>query len=671
MALCGLCSGSGACGLDLSVYRRRQGAFAPDCSIGVSSLWDGTVIMTRWQTGVAGLAVAGALAGAMASGFATAQDAPESLLPPGFDDPAPTPTPVTEPTAAPQVAPSPAPGISPGPASAAPSSTPLPGDLSNVPQLSAEERSGLPSLDQLEELSTDELDDLLGLKPQYDIPPAARRSLSQVGVLAPSEGGLPTNSLANQPEQLVRAILAGTKNSLVSRWGHIMVRRALVSRLEAPDGMSPVEFASLRAGVLNSMGEFALARALVQDIDTGNWSEELTAQAITSYIGTSDLVGACPAVRLQGSRPDDPEWAMLSAICNAYAGEGALASRQLNTAQNEEIAPEIDLLLAQRYAGAAGRGRGGTTVEWGGVEGITPWRFSLANAVGEAIPSSILDAALNSRSGAYYRLAGAGSASVPLNERLPYAEYAATRGVLSSSALVALYSELYNSEGVAGDAAQRAARLREAYVALNPGARITAMRGLWGEGDNGFAGQILTAYAAARIPPATESLADAPQLIGSMLSAGLDRDAMAWNAFVEEGSLSWGLLALAAPNAVSTSIAGMDGFLSNDASVEARKSKFLIAGLGGLGRLPGDDVNGYGAQVGVDFGRQTRWTRMIDRAAEVDNEAMVALLAGLGMQGESWSQMTPVHLYHLVSALNSVGLEAEARMIAAEAVARG
>ncbi|MEP0390783.1 MAG: hypothetical protein ABJ205_06540 [Erythrobacter sp.] len=630
--------------------------------------------ITGWKSGVAALAIAGALGGALASGLATAQDAPESLLPPGFDDPAPAPTPAPQPTAAPPVAPAPGSVTAPAGAPANPTgsnSAPSLGNLPDVPQLSDAERSELPSLEELEELSTDELDDLLGLKPQYDIPPAARRSLAQVGVLAPSEGGLATNSLTNQPERLVKAILAGTKGPLVSRWGHIMVRRALASRLETPDGMNPVEFAALRAGVLNSLGEFTVARALVQDIDTGNWNEALTAEAITSYIGASDLVGACPAVRLNRSGTESPQWVMLSAICNAYAGEGALASRQLNTAQNEEIAPEIDLLLAQRYAGAAGRGRGGTTVEWDGVEEITPWRFSLAKAVGETIPATILDSALESPSGSYYKLAGAGASAVPLAERLPYAEYAATRGVFSASALVGLYSELYNNEGVGGDAAQRAARLREAYVAIDPNARITAMRGLWGEGENGFAGQIVTAYAAARIPPAKQSLDDASQLIGSMLSAGLDRDALAWNAFVEEGSLSWGLLALANPNAETASITGMDGFLSNDASQEARKSAFLIAGLGGLGRLPGGDVSGYGAQIGVDFDRQTRWTRMIQRAADVNNTAMVSLLAGLGMQGESWSQMTPVHLYHLVSAMSKVGLEAEARMIAAEAVARG
>ena len=51
--------------------------------------------------------------------------------------------------------------------------------------------------------------------------------------------------------------------------------------------------------------------------------------------------------------------------------------------------------------------------------------------------------------------------------------------------------------------------------------------------------------------------------------------------------------------------------------------------------------------------------------------ALAALLAGLGMQGSGWDKMTARHLYHIVRALDRVGLNAEARMIAAEAVARG
>ncbi len=620
-----------------------------------------------WVTGAATLALVGAIGGGAFSSLGQAQDAPESLLPPGFDDPAPTPAPPPSPTAVPTVAPAgPAvPSSEPTVPSVGPA--PVPGNLPPVPQISREERSGLPSLEELENLSTDQLDDLLGLKPRFDIPPAARRSLAQVGMLAPSEGGLPTQALAKQPQNLVRAILAGTKGPLVSRWGHILVRRAMASRLAAPEGMNPVEFAALRAGVLNSMGEYAVTRGLVQDVDTGNWSTAMTSQALTAYIASSDLVGACPAVRLQGSVREDPQWIMMQAICNAYAGEGALAGSQLNAAQSEEIAPEIDVLLAQRYAGAAGRGRGGTTVSWEGVGELSPWRFAIANAVGDDIPDALIAAALSGPGGDYYSLSAASAPMLPLAVRAQYAEIAASRGVLSAAAMIDIYSQVYSDNAIGGGAADRAARLREAFVGADPTIRITAMRGLWGEGETGVAGQVLTAYAAARIPPSADNSQDAGSLIASMLTAGLDRDAAAWAAVVEPGSLGWALIALSNPNAGNADPDAVDTFISDDISEEARKSEFLVAGLAGLGRMSEGDASA----IGADLGRQTRWTRMIDRAAEVDNPAMVALLAGLGMQGESWSQMTPLHLYHIVSALRRVGLEAEARMIAAEAVARG
>jgi hypothetical protein len=48
----------------------------------------------------------------------------------------------------------------------------------------------------------------------------------------------------------------------------------------------------------------------------------------------------------------------------------------------------------------------------------------------------------------------------------------------------------------------------------------------------------------------------------------------------------------------------------------------------------------------------------------------VALLAAVGMQVTDWNRMPPAYLYHIVSALHRVGLDPEARMIAAEAIAR-
>jgi hypothetical protein len=611
----------------------------------------------------------GAATLALISGLAFAQGAPESLLPPGFEEPRPTPS-ATPAPAATRTGSQPATPI--GQATSAPVIQPVPG-ANQAPDSSAtlpDFAGKLPSLDQLEKMSTDELDELLGLKPKVDIPAGARRSLAEVGVLAPAEGGMPTFSLAHQPAPLVRAALTGSDGPVVSRWGHILLRRALSSRLQAPEGMDPVEFAALRVRALNAMGEFSAARAVVQDVDTANWNPALTAAALDAYIGTADLVGACPAVRLQGSAREEANWRLLQGICNAFAGEAARAKADLNRVRSRGQAASIDALLALRYAGAAGEGRGAVTIEWTGVDQLTPMRFALANAVGEPVPGTLLDGA-----GPYYNRVAATAPMLGLPQRIAASAIAAREGILSSAALVDLYSLAYAEEDLDGPAATLAAQLRQAYVGVDAAARMAAIREVWGKGAGGaidYANLVLTAYAAARLEPSEDFADDAGPLIAAMLSAGFERDALRWAGVVPQGSAGWAQLVFAAPgrgDAVSSG--AIDDFVDDDASGGKRKSQFLVAGLAGLGRIDQADVPGYSSDLKMRLGSATRWTRAIDAAAAVDNQALVALLAGLGMQGDSWDQMTARHLYHIVSALNRVGLNAEARMIAAEAVARG
>lgn len=613
-------------------------------------------------------AAAALLAGG--STLVLAQGQPEDLLPPGFDEPAPTPSPTR--AARPAPSPAPAPVQTAAPA-AGPSMQPgeivqpLPGD----PSLASSPSEGidlsrLPTLEQLEAMSTDELDALFGLKPKVDIPAAAQRGMERVGVLAPDEGGLPVFSLARQPAALVRAALAGTRGPVVSRWGHILLRRALASRLEAPAGMDPAEFAALRAALLNRMGEFAAARALVQDVDTANYSPALTAAAFDSYIGTADILGACPAVRLDRSESESAEWRMTAAICSAFSGEATNADSDLRRLINTGRATRIDGLLAQRYAGAAGGGRRSVTIEWNDVAELTPWRFALANAVGEDIPEG-----LTASLGPWYALSGATAPMLTPSQRAPWADLAARRGVLSSEAMVDLYSQIFEDEeeGALADAAQS---LRTAYVGADAATRLAAIKALWAadDGADPYGRWVLTASAAARLNPSEDMAGDAGPLIASMLAAGYNRDAARWAGVVPTGSLGWALLALARPQAQTVSAGQLDDFASEDASESQRKSRMLLAGLAGLGRVSPGSAENFAEDLGVDLQRRSRWTQAISAAAAGRNQALVVLLAGLGMQGASWDQMTAVHLYHVVKALNDVGLGAEARMIAAEAVAR-
>jgi hypothetical protein len=607
------------------------------------------------------------LAGAaLALSSTLALAAPESLLPPSFDQPAPAPAPRPSPsprTAAPAAptAPAPIPGgtsspmIQPLP--------PVPGAEAQGPEIALP--PNFPSLAELEAMSPDEFNELFGLKPKFDIPPGARRAVRQVGVIDASEGGFAAGLLDDQPAALIQAALAANKGPQVSRWGHILLRRALASRLDAPRTMNPVTFVALRAALLNRMGEGQTARALVQDVDSANYDSALAGAAFDAYLATGDLLGICPIAQLKSTLRDDPEWELSRSICTAYAGDGRQAERELDRALYRGLAPRIDVLLAQRFAGAAGEGRRAVTIEWDGVNELTPWRFSLARALGVELPGSL-------RNGADVRfdIGDVLIPATPLPDRVAAVDSAGARGVVSSAAMVDLYAQLW-ADGSAGDGRTQAGRLREAYVARDPAGRVAAMRELWGDGD-AYGREVLTADAAARLPVSEALADDAPRIIGSMLAAGLDRNAMRWGRTVPEGSEGWALLALAQPDRrTQVSSGAVDAFVDDDDSAAQRKSRFLVAGLAGLGRLDMGAANDFAGQLGVNLNRESAWSRKIDRAAELGNPALVALLAGVGMQGSGWDKMTARHLVHIVPALDRVGLNAEARMIAAEAVARG
>jgi len=586
--------------------------------------------------------------------------APESLLPDSFDNPPPAPAPAPRPAPAPG-----GPPASSGPS--APVIQPLPGAASSGSGLDVEITlpEDFPSLAELEAMEADEIDELLGIKPKFDIPPAARRAVREIGVIGEGEGGFPAGSLDDQPPQLIRAALAANRGPLVSRWGHILLRRALASRLDAPRGMDPVAFAALRASLLNRIGEGSAARALVQDVDSANYNTALATAAFDAYLATGDVLGMCPVARLKSTLREDGEWNMVRAICAAYAGEARQAERDLQRILYYGEAPRIDALLAQRYAGAAGDGRRAVNVEWNDVEELTPWRFALSRAVGVDLPAGLRDDA-----GIRYDIGDVLMPAVPLQERVAAADRAAERGVISSAAMVDLYSQLWADE-IAGDERARAVTLREAYVAQDPAARLAAMRELWGDGGN-YGRQVLTAYAAARLPVDEALIDDAPLIVASMLAAGLDRNAMRWGRAVPEGSEAWALLALAQPDRrIQVSSGAVQDFMDEDASEAQRKSRFLVAGLAGLGRLEMDTATNLASRLGVNLTRESAWSQRIDRAAELGNPTLVALLAGLGMQGNGWDKMTARHLFHIVRSLRQAGLENEARMIAAEAVARG
>ena len=608
--------------------------------------------MKFWRTKVLLLAGAAALLVAIPASSQD-RDSPESLLPPGFGDPEnqPPPEPVS-------------PNIP----------VPTPGDTQQPtrPTPSSPSRSAAP-IDGLAEVDPAEIEGLEPGRPlnYFAIPEGTARPVDIVGILEPGNFGLGANAFGNVRGAYLATLMRRLDGPLPSRWATILLRRALLSRLVAPVGINPVDWVAARAGALLQVGDADAARLLVQSIDVELYTPLMVQAAAQTALATAEPAALCPIVEPAREIADDQAvWTLAEAMCAAIEGEPARADSLIDQARREG-GGGIDLRLAEKIVGAGAQTRRSVTIDWEGVDQITPWRFGLASATGVEIPAPLL-AGAGPRINAYL----ARAPMVPLEQRLEAAWTAAALGIFSSRSLVDIYSLLFDATDPAELAGTVGQRLRRAWAHRQPAERVEAMRGLWREGDSPvhrYGHLILTAGAAARVAPTADFVGDSQDLIASMLSAGLDREARRWSALVEDegGERSWALLALgSAQPAVEISFNRVEAFIDADDSEDKRRGKALIAALAGLGRLSDEDASSLASANGFRLLRDGRWGEAIDQAARARQPATVAVLAAIGMQTGDWAGVPPSSLFRLIRALRVAGLEYEARMIAAEAITR-
>lgn len=575
-----------------------------------------------------------------------AQDAPESLLPPGFGE-APT-------------APSgPQPARPATPAVPTPMVQPLP------PAVVApiDNAVGNASEDVLSE------EELAAQKQKYDLPESARRSLDRIGPLTSAQLGLAPDAFGGRSGLFLATLMKEMRAPITSRWASILLRRVLLSATDTPRDINGADWVAERAWLLLRMGEADSARLLVQSVDSDQFTPRLYAVAMQTYLATADPAGLCPlsAGALRYSK--EPGWDMTRPICAALSGDQGTASATLNQAQRRGVVRGIDYRLAEKVVGTGFNARRSVKIEWDDVDRLTAWRFGLATALNVEIPDNLYATA-----GQHVRAWEARAPALSAARRLPGAEVAARLGVFSNKALVGFYSQV----GVDGDAAPEVAdridALRTAYRGASVDERLQAMRTLWrDDAQPDFVGLIATARAAAALPIGSVEPQDVTNLVAAMLTAGYDRNAARWSGVVRQsegegaGDL-WALLAVGAPSSVVDISEGrISSFVEGSGG---RKGQMLIASLAGLARLNSQASASLAQDNGLNLKANSRWARAIGQAAARGEKATVALLAAAGMQTGDWKRLPPAHLYHIVAALHRVGLDPEARMIAAEAISR-
>ncbi len=604
----------------------------------------------RW---VGGVALAGLSLG-LAVPLVAQQRGPTSLLPPGFGE-EPTPE---EPAR--EARPS-APSTTPSSSSTRPGLTLDLGTTSApVPVASnAQDALVIPEPTPAE---------LAAQQNKYDLPTRARRSLDLVGPLTASTGGLSVNAFGNESGQYLTALMRASKAPFVSRWASILLRRTLLSATDTPQDISGADWAAERAWLLVRMGEADAARLMVQSVDSDRYSKRLYAVAMQAYLASADPVGLCPLYQGALASSSSPSWRMAEAICASFSAEQGRASAILNQAQRSGKVRGVDYRLTEKLVGAGANARRSVKIEWDGVSRLTAWRYGLATAANVDIPAELMAGA-----GRQVLAWQAGAPALAIEKRLPAVEMASRLGVLSSAALVDYYAQLAASDNAPENFQSRVETLRQAYGAATGGNRIDAMRAYWGkQGHQDLTAMLAIASAAAALPVSPVNGADVSNLIAAMMSAGYDLSALRWaqagDALGEdEGLDGWAMLAVGAPRiVVNVSSDKVQSYIG----VNALRGRMLLAGLAGLGRISSNDATQIAKDAGVSLVARTRWEQAIGRASQRGEKGTVALLAAVGMQVSDWKRLPPEHLYHIVAALHRVGLNPEARMIAAEAIMR-
>lgn len=571
------------------------------------------------------------------------QDAPKSLLPDVFGSPPPEAhPPVAQP--APQ---SPEPGQSaPIPGTAVPGAVPVTG-------------APLPSVPKVVD--------------PFANAPSAMRSLDVAGPLPARLGGYGMRAFEGSDGAFLTEVINRIDPPIASRWGHIVLRRALLSRVPTPTRVKPADWVAARALLLLRMGEVDGAKRLVAALPLDRFTPRLYGVASQVHLAAADIPALCPLAPSAKGFSKAPFWDLAGAMCAGLEGDDITAASQFDRLRARRALPTIDIVLGERVATVlTGEGRG-ANVEWEEVRGLNPYRFGTATAAGIEIPEELIAQPDVALSGWLMRAPG-----MPGERRAKAALRAAAFGIASSNELAAIAAEAAAERAAGAASNDDASAMRTAFTGRTSDERIAAMRQLWtGSTDRleRYGRMIATADAAARVPADLDHAADAAELVQSMLSAGRVRQALAWWPVLQRGddadrAAAWPYLALVDRNGiVPISVGNATDWRRavRDRGTDAdRKAAMFGAAMLALGK-PGN-WTAFAREYGYEP-LDNAYTRQLNAAAAARRRGEVALLVGLGLQS-AWSRVSPGQLAAIVGALDHAGFRTEARLLAVEAVTR-
>ena len=410
---------------------------------------------------------------------ALAQDRPESILPPGFDRPAPPP-------AAPPAA-TPGDPLSP--------TAPVARDVSPVDSAVVSTSALTPA-----ELGPP----VPPPPPPPEYPAGIRRDPQDAGVFDPQAVGLGARPWGGGERQIsVGHDAAHVDTPLASRWTHIgLAQRADGARGRARrhDARRLGRRARLAAAADGRGRRCAVAgrRRSTPTASPPRWSR--SRRRARSPTATRR---GCARSRRRWPRSSARTAPLVRAMCASLSGSAETAAANIDQARRRGTVGGIDLALADKVVGAGADTARAVTIEWEPVTGLNAWRFGLATR----------DRAAAARAAGRARrpTLRAWLARSPMFPRQRAARTGAHRrraGRVLFAAFVDLYAAAYDATDPDDLGQSDAWKLRLAYAGKDrQGAARRDARSV-GQGDaekrGAHRGAVLTARAATLVAPDAE-----------------------------------------------------------------------------------------------------------------------------------------------------------------------
>ncbi len=452
-----------------------------------------------------------------------------------------------------------------------------------------------------------------------------------------------------------------------ARYQHIMLRRLLLTSAAPPPGADPVKFLNARAHLLLRMGEVEAAKILLSTLPQAAFTRQSYAVAAQAHMAAIDLPSACPLATRAIVFSPDAQWPLISGVCSALQGDDGGAALGLDIARQEGKVNRFDLMLAEQMVTAlAGGGRGGE-IAWPEKGKFTSYRVGGVYSSGQRFPRKAL---LSAPVVVQNWLARSGA--IDSDTRWALAWTATARGVMSA----AEFSSLWAARGSAMDDRARAYRpeglYQRAFAAPKFSERQKAFRQLLALGKSEASRAAmwsLLAAPAAAYPARADQAAFAPEAVRAMIMGGRPRDARAWwmplaNSKSHDMLKVWALLLAATGDKalpVSQDLAD-DWADAQSGDDKARRIEITFAALQGLGY----DLK---APLGKNPSEpdDTVLFQKLSDAVKRGARGEVVLLSHMAL-GQNWANTDVATLFAVLRAYRAVGLGAEARMIAAEAM---